>query len=310
MSAAAPRRTRAPIERVSVVMLAFDTPPGVLERSVQSVLADRTGSGGFPVELVVIDNGASAADRLRGVAAEVVSTGSNAGYAGGMNAGIRRALESGADAVALLNDDVSIDPGWLAPLVAELDADADVGAAQPTLLDGDGDTSAAPIVNSAGVVIDRFGAGSDRHRGALLGEVGSLPADIEAFTGGAVMLHRDFIADVGFFDERFFLYYEDVELARRGRRVGWRYRHVPAATVWHVGSATTAQLGDDVRRLQERNRIWSSAMHGSAGELARALSLSVRRLRHRPRRVHAVALLQGLAGVPSRLAARAGATRR
>jgi GT2 family glycosyltransferase len=295
------------VDRVAVVILTYDAPEGLLEAAVDAVATSCEGA--LPVvDVVVVDNGIGAGSRL-GDRARVLRPGSNGGYAAGMNAGIRWAATRGADAVALLNDDVVVVPGWLDPLVAALDADPTVGAAQPTLLSGWHEGASVldldgAVVDGTGVVVDRFGAGSDRDRGRPWSEVGDAVDEIEAFTGGAVLIRRSAVDEVGGFDERFFLYYEDVELSRRMRRSGWRLVHVPASVVWHVGSASTASLGDDRRRLQERNRLWSSAMHGSARELGAGLWLSVRRLRHPPRRAHARALAAGVAGVPSRVVRR------
>jgi N-acetylglucosaminyl-diphospho-decaprenol L-rhamnosyltransferase len=221
-----------------------------------------------------------------------------------MNVGIALGLERGADAIALLNDDVVVDPGWLTPLIEDMQRADDIGSAQPTLVhstDGRDEPDRIPAVNSAGVVIDRYGAGSDRLRDHAVADVQAEAIDIGVFTGGAVVMRRDLFDDVGVFDERFFLYYEDVELARRAARAGWRHRHVPASTVRHVGSATTGRLGDDRRRLQERNRIWSTIMHGSGTEVLSGLGLSIRRLRHQPKAAHRRALIEGMGGAPVRL---------
>lgn len=296
--------------RVEVVVLTFDAAPGMLEDAVRSVLDHTPGE---QIRIHVVDNGTDATDRLmhatwndRPLSDLVTLTVSeeNRGYAGGMNLGIEAALGATppADVVVVLNDDVKVTEGWLEPLLAEFGA-ADVGAVQPLLVTPDG-----VHINSAGVTIDRFGAGSDRLRSQPVADAGSDAIDIENFTGGAVALSREFIDQVGGFDERFFLYYEDVELARRGAASGWRYRLAPTSHVEHRGSATTAELGDRVVFLRERNRLWSVALNGSASEIANALWLSVRRLRHEPRGVHARALAHGLGGGALRVAERARPT--
>ncbi len=286
---------------VAVVVLTFDAAPGMLEDAVRSVL----DASGPDVALHVVDNGTKATDRLaQGTwrdrpldeAVRLTVSDENRGYAGGMNLGMGVAFASeSVDVVVLLNDDVVVVDGWLEPLLAEFDA-VGVGAVQPLLVSPGGID-----INSAGVDIDRYGAGSDRLRSAPVAAAGTTPVDIEVFTGGAVAVSRAFIDEVTGFDERFFLYYEDVDLARRGARSGWRYRMVPTSLVEHRGSASTTDLGDRVVLLRERNRLWSAAMHGSAAEIGSALWLSVRRLRHRPRRVHARALVAGMTGGVRRL---------
>jgi GT2 family glycosyltransferase len=118
------------------------------------------------------------------------------------------------------------------------------------------------------------------------------------------VLSAAFLADVGGFDARFFLYYEDVDLALRGAERGWRYRCVPGVQVRHVGSASTDQRPDVAVYHRERNRLWVLFRHRPWGDIARGLWLSVRRLRYPPRGVHARALLAGLAAAPRLLRAR------
>ena len=156
--------------------------------------------------------------------------------------------------------------------------------------------------------IGRDGAGTDIGDGTLDVVVGA-PSEIARFTGGAVMFAPDFLRETGGFDERFFLYYEDVDLAARGAALGWSYRLVPASVVEHERSATTATDGDRTRYLQERNRLWHAFRHCDAATQARAVWLSLRRLRHQPRAVHAKALAAGLAGAPRRVAAACPAAR-
>ena len=83
----------------------------------------------------------------------------NLGFGGGANAGFHRALELGATAIALLNDDIEVDPGWLEPLLAALESDPTLGAVQPKLLLAGSDPAR---INSVGVVVGGDGAGTRR----------------------------------------------------------------------------------------------------------------------------------------------------
>jgi GT2 family glycosyltransferase len=283
---------------VAVVVLTYGSPEGVLEEAVDALLA---ADGPVPI---VVDNGGAAAGRLGGRRVDLVESPSNDGYGAGMNRGLRRAFAGGASHVALLNDDVIVEPGWLDAALDGFDS-ASVGAVQPLLLDLDGER-----INSAGVTIDRAGQGTDTGRGEPADLDDERLRTIDAFTGGAVLVSRAFVEAVGSFDERFFLYYEDVELARRGSRRGWTYRLAPASRVRHHGSASTTALGDRVRYLQERNRLWCVCMCGSPKEIAGALWLSVRRLRHPPVGLHVRALVAGAAGGLVRLVQRLPSVRR
>ena len=96
------------------------------------------------------------------------------------------------------------------------------------------------------------------------------PGDVPAWCGGAVLLRRAYLADVGPFDERLFLYYEDLELSLRGADRGWRYRYEPASLVDHRVGSSGAGSGR-VEQLRERNRLLVLARHGSVGQLLREL---------------------------------------
>ena len=277
---------------LAVVVLTFDPPDEVLTACLESVVA-----GGDVDLLLVVDNGGRAAGIVEGlqgtVPVELLSTGRNLGYAGGMNVGIDRARAAGATLVALLNDDVRVSAGWLGPLRDALSIDGRCGAAQPMLVF---DTD-PPTVNSLGVQLGDDGAGRDIGVGEPL-PVDLSPRSIAAFTGGAVVLSEAFLRQVGRFDERYFLYYEDVDLSLRGSEAGWHYVCRPDSIVHHLGSATMQGHPEVAVFHRERNRLWVLARHRPLGDLARGLWLSIRRLRHHPRRVHARALAGGLAAMP------------
>jgi GT2 family glycosyltransferase len=157
------------------------------------------------------------------------------------------------------------------------------------------------LVNSLGVAFDEHGAGVDVGDGRWAADVDTEPVDIEMFTGGAVVMTAAFLDATGGFDPRYFLYYEDVDLALRGRLLGWSYRLAPASVVDHRREGTTAGDPGRTRYLRERNRLWVAFRFAGPRHIVAGVWLSLRRLRHRPRATHAAALVAGLAGAPRRL---------
>lgn len=284
---------------IAVVIVTFSAEAAMLDACVASVL-----SAGDADHVIVVDNGGRA---MVGSDVELIRPAHNLGFGGGANAGFRRAAELGATAIALLNDDIEVEVGWLRLLQAALDGDVALGAAQPKLLLAGSDPAR---INSVGVVIGGDGAGSDIGYGELDGPQFAVERPIDAFTGGAVLFRSHFLEATGGFDKSYFLYYEDIDLALRGAEQGWTYRCVPASRVWHRVSASTSQLGDRARYLQERNRVRFAFRFGDCGTVKRALWLSIRRLRWSPRRVHARALGAGLGLAPAALLARRRARRR
>ncbi len=136
---------------------------------------------------------------------------------------------------------------------------------------------AAPIdvVNSAGALLTADGYGADR--GSLEPDDGRFdqPADVFAWSGATVLLSTPYLRDVGVFDERLFLYYEDLELSWRGQTRGWRYRYTPASVVRHVHSATIGEHSGLARYQNERNRLLVLARHGDGRDARRAATRSL-----------------------------------
>ncbi len=274
---------------VVLVVVTYRRDPSDLSACLDSLDA----AGGFE-HLVVVDNAATA---VVGPAPgrTLIRPGVNDGFGAGANAGFAEARRRGATTIVLLNDDLLVSAGWLDPLVAELAAPT-VGAVQPLLV-----LAAGLQVNSVGVEIGADGAGHDIGFGLPVADIAPTPRDIDVFSAGAVAFRTEFLVATHGFDERFFLYYEDVDLARRGAELGWSYRCAPASIVVHRKGASTSQLGDELAYLQERNRLWSALRHEPPGTIGRTFWLSIRRLRHRPRLAHLRGLAAGSSGAPVRL---------
>jgi GT2 family glycosyltransferase len=111
------------------------------------------------------------------------------------------------------------------------------------------------IVNNVGSIVFDDGYGADR--GFLEPDEGQYgePVEVFAWCGGSVLLRPRYLADVGLFDERFFLYYEDTDLSWRGRTRGWRYGYVPEAVARHVHAASTGEGSPVFQHYVERNRL-------------------------------------------------------
>lgn len=111
------------------------------------------------------------------------------------------------------------------------------------------------VVNNAGNVLVDGGSGADRgFRQVDEGQFDG-PTEVFAWCGAAVALKREYLDDVGLFDDEFFLYYEDFDLAWRGRLLGWRYRYVPSSVVRHMHATTTGEGSALFDHYVHRNRL-------------------------------------------------------
>jgi GT2 family glycosyltransferase len=126
------------------------------------------------------------------------------------------------------------------------------------------------VVNNAGSNLYRGGFGGDR--GFLERDLGQFqqPAEVFAWCGGAVLLKRSYLDDVGLFDEQLFLYYEDTDLSWRGRLRGWRYLYEPTSVVRHRHAQSSGVGSTTFRFYTERNRLLVLAKNAPAKLALRA----------------------------------------
>ena len=111
------------------------------------------------------------------------------------------------------------------------------------------------VINNVGSNLFAGGYGGDR--GFLEVDTGQYeePAEVFAWCGGAVLLRRSYLDDVGLFDERLFMYYEDTDLSWHGRLRGWRYVYEPGAVVRHHHAQSSGAGSPFFRYHTERNRL-------------------------------------------------------
>jgi GT2 family glycosyltransferase len=132
------------------------------------------------------------------------------------------------------------------------------------------------IVQNAGSVIGPHGLGINRGYHEPDGPRFDQPVDVPAWCGAAVMLRADYLRELGGFDDRWFLYYEDLDLSWRGLLRGWRYRYVPTARVWHEHSTSIGHGSALYDRQHERNRLLTITKDGPWRAAAGSWGHSVR----------------------------------
>jgi GT2 family glycosyltransferase len=189
---------------------------------------------------MVVDNGSTdgsaAAIAAEFPAVALLALPENRRFAGGNNHGVARALEAGADAVMLLNNDTEADPGMIEHLLLALEQDPGAGAAAPLIY------FRAPsqrIWYAGGRV--HLGLGWVSHRGVRALDRGEYRS-VEPtgyLTGCCLLASREAWEKVGLLDERYFIYSEDADWCLRARARGYRLLFVPTARLWHRVSAAS-----------------------------------------------------------------------
>jgi len=237
----------------------------LLERcllSAQAALRQVEGA----TELILVLNGASPGERYiseeLAASVGVVYEPENIGFAPAVGEGIRR---SKSEWIALLNDDATIEPQAFARMLAAGSSATDIGsvAAQMRFFDR------REMLNSAGIEVDKLGIAYDRLLGEPLSASESEPVEVFGASGGAAIYRRAMLDEIGGFDESFFAYLEDVDVAWRARMRGWRCLYVPDAVVVHQHSATLGHGSSRKYFLVGRNRVRLLAKNASTAQLRR-----------------------------------------
>jgi hypothetical protein len=296
-------------------------------------------------EFIAVDNGSrdGSVAHLRAAHphVHVLELGTNTGFAHAVNRGLETAT---GEYVAVLNTDVVLDPDWMARTANALSSDAGAAAVACKMVELGG----SPRIYDAGDVLRRDGACEQRGRFSRDDGRFDDPGEVFGACAGAALYRRDAVLAVGGFDERYFAYLEDVDLALALRLSGWRCLYEPAVAR-HAGEGSSPQLARGHRWLVARNTVllvakwfparwlgfvayrqagwvWHAArerrlrehLSGLAAGVALAAPAVVRRLRRRPRRRVAIEAVvprlpirgRGALGHPSRHAPPSGQTAR
>jgi N-acetylglucosaminyl-diphospho-decaprenol L-rhamnosyltransferase len=252
------------VPRLTIVVVSYNSKPD-LDRCLRSLSANRP-SVDYAVMVADNDSRDDTVSYLRahwpGVG--VVETGGNIGFSRANNVAIRLTT---SELVLILNPDTELKPGAIDRLIAALDADAGLGIAGPRLVDGEGRAELSfgrMIAPLAELRQKLLVTGNDRAWPgvtALVERMTRRSRDVDWVSGACMLARRADIAAAGLFDERFFMYMEDVDLCAAVRRRGQRVRFVADAEVVHLRGRSVASAPAATQRAYRRSHVAFYAKH-------------------------------------------------
>ena len=235
---------------VAVVIVNWNS--GKLLQKCLDALANQTV---HPQRTIVVDNASSdgSVDEIesRYKDVEVIRLDQNSGFAAGNNVGVQTA--SGCEWVALLNPDAFPEVDWLKNLLDAAESHPEFSFFSSRLINADNQN----LLDGVGDIYHVSGLVWRKGHGAPVSEYGRESKDVFSPCAAAVMYKTKEFLEVEGFDENYFCYSEDIDLAFRLRLMGGRCLHVDDAVVAHVGSATTVRHSDFQIYHGHRNLVWT-----------------------------------------------------
>ncbi len=230
------------------------------------------------LEIIVVENasGDDSATRLRALGSRIrlVESTENLGFAGGCNLGVRHAS---GEIIGFLNNDARPDAQWVSAAVNRFAESSRIGAVASRVLDWEGER-----VDFIDAGLTWYGMGykpftSDRFSASM-----PQRSDVLFGTGSAMFVRRDVFDALDGFDERYFMFFEDVDLGWRLNLAGWRFAYAPESVAFHKHHASMGAFGQFREQyLLERNALFT--LYKNLGDdalaetLPAAMALSVRR---------------------------------
>lgn len=221
------------------------------------------------IEVIVVDNGSTdgSADAIAARHPEVilVRNDSNVGFAKGVNQGIDRALQGGADYALLLNNDTIVDAGMIPRLVATAIAYRDKVAVSPMMFNGYEPRRLWFVYGETNLWTGIF---SNPAHNAPAGKTFDPIVPMQYASGCCILIPKEMIRAVGELESCYFAYCEDVEWSIRARRAGFGLVCDTRAKLWHYVGSTGGKNPSRMRYLMTRNHIWTLRKHATTWQFA------------------------------------------
>jgi len=207
----------------------------------------------YSYEVIVIDNGSvdGSLERIEKnyPLVRLIKNPENMGFAVACNQGIKAAK---GEYIILLNNDIEVESNWLTKLYEGMERHPECGMGTTKMMFLD----QRDVFYNTGDLFHAWSAGGGRGQGEK--DIGQYEEEDYVFgaCAGAGIYRRNFFEKVGFFDEDFFIFAEDVDINMRGQLQGFKCVYLPKAKVYHIGTATVGLYSDRYIYLCKRNDIF------------------------------------------------------
>ena len=191
-------------------------------------------------KILVVDNasidGTADSVRMCFPSIELIVNKENLRFAGGNNVGIHYALQHGAEYIVLLNNDTTVDIGFLKNLIGAVATDEHIGMAGPKIYYFN---DPQRLWFAGGRIV--WWKGAVFHIGIREIDHGQYDTQVETdyITGCCLLVRRSVIQSVGMLDERYYIYGEDADWCVRASRAGFKLVYVPSSKIWHKLSVSS-----------------------------------------------------------------------
>lgn len=256
------------MKKVYIIILNWNRPKDTLDclKSLDKLINDD-----HILHVIVVDNGSkdNSVSQFKSFKTdkfnlEIIENNANLGFAAGNNVGLRRAVQAGADFILVLNNDTEVDKYLIENLLKIARECKDVGIFTPKIYFAKGfefkkrykENELGRVIWSAGGKIDWNNVYATNDGVDEVDKGGyEKSKETDFATGAAMFVRSEVFKKYGYFDERYFMYLEDVDLCERYKRRGGKIRYSPKSVLWHK-VAQSSGIGSDLNDyFITRNRL-------------------------------------------------------
>jgi GT2 family glycosyltransferase len=236
--------------KIAVVILNWNGKK-YIEKCLDSVL--KLEKDNFETEIVVVDNASSDGSteliEQQYKTIKLLKNKENLGFAGGNNVGLKYVFENGSDYILVLNPDTIVDKNLLVELLKSFETERQIGLVSPKIYFAKGyeyhkdryeEKDLGKVIFYAGGIIDWKNILAS-HRGVDEVDKGQFDqqGETDFVTGCAMMISKSVIEKIGYFNEKYFLYWEDSDYCQRAKYAGFELWYQPKGIVWHLDSGSS-----------------------------------------------------------------------